>query len=117
MQAFEHHSESLLSFGAFLMRLAKSFGLVLSLISASLFVGMLGYHGLEGLSWIDSFLNASMLLGGMGPVNNPQTFAGKLFAGSYALFCGLLVIVLAGILIAPVAHRFLHKFHLQNTKT
>jgi hypothetical protein len=77
---------------------------------------MLGYNAIEGLSWIDAFLNAAMLLGGMGPVNTPLTFGGKLFAGLYALYCGLVVIVVAGVLLAPVVHRALHKFHFTQGK-
>ena len=83
------------------------------MIAASLAIGMAGYHGLERLSWLDSFLNAAMLLGGMGPLAAPQTDAGKLFAGCYALYCGLVVIAVAGIVLAPVAHRILHRFHLE----
>ena len=79
----------------------------------SLAAGMVGYHGLERLSWLDSFLNAAMLLGGMGPLAAPQTYAGKLFAGCYALYCGLVVIAVAGIVLVPVAHRILHRFHLE----
>jgi hypothetical protein len=82
------------------------------MIAVSLFIGMLGYHSLERLGWIDAFLNAAMLLGGMGPVNSPVTDAGKLFAGLYALYCGLAVILAAGIILAPVAHRILHRFHV-----
>ena len=74
---------------------------------------MVGYHGFEHLSWLDSFVNAAMLLGGMGPVATLQTDAGKLFAGFYALYCGLVVIAVAGIVLAPVAHRVLHRFHLE----
>lgn len=86
----------------------------MGLIAVSLFVGVLGYHFFGGLDAIDSFLNTSMLLGGMGPVEQPQTHAGKLFAGMYALYCGLAVIVVAGVIFAPVVHRLLHKFHLDN---
>ena len=111
---FEHHSEPLLSRAAFWRRLAQSVGFGGILVAVSLVIGMVGYHSLEGLGWIDAFLNASMLLGGMGPVNAPQSDGGKLFAGCYALYCGLVVIVVAGVLLAPVAHRFLHKFHLRN---
>jgi hypothetical protein len=88
----------------------------LALIAVSLVIGMLGYHVFERLSWIDSFLNASMLLGGMGPVEQPQTYAGKLFAGLYALYCGLAVIAVAAILLAPIVHRFLHSFHLEGSR-
>ena len=82
-------------------------------IAASLAIGMVGYHGLEQLAWLDAFLNAAMLLGGMGPIAVPVTEAGKLFAGAYALYCGLVVIAVAGIVLAPVAHRILHRFHLE----
>lgn len=110
---YEHRSEPLLPVGQFLARLASSAAASLLLIGASLAAGMLGYHVLERLSWIDAFLNASMLLGGMGPVNSPGTFGGKLFAGTYALYCGLVVIVIAGLLLAPVLHRVLHRLHAE----
>ena len=109
---FEHSAQPILSRVAFIVRLARSGGVALVLIGLSRLAGMFGYHVLENLSWIDAFLNASMLLGGMGPVNAPASFGGKLFAGLYALYCGLVVIVVAGLLLAPVAHRILHKFHL-----
>jgi hypothetical protein len=86
------------------------------LVAASLAIGMAGYHGLERLSWLDSFLNAAMLLGGMGPLAELHTDAGKLFAGCYALYCGLVVIAVAGIVLAPVAHRILHRFHLEESQ-
>ncbi|QAU36157.1 hypothetical protein EKL02_16780 [Janthinobacterium sp. 17J80-10] len=113
---FEHHSQPLLPRGQFFTRLARSGGMALALICSSLFVGMLGYHGFEQLSWIDAFLNSAMLLGGMGPVDPPGTDYGKLFAGMYALYCGLVVIFVAGILLAPVLHRILHKFHMERGK-
>jgi hypothetical protein len=84
-----------------------AFGLLL----VSLFFGMLGYVTFEQLSWTDAFLNAAMLLGGMGPVNAPQTEAGKLFAGLYALYAGLVFIVTAALLFTPVVHRVLHRVH------
>lgn len=110
---FEHRTEPLLPRRLFWIRLAASAGIASVVILGSLVAGMIGYRGLEHLSWIDAFLNASMLLGGMGPLDRPNTFAGKLFAGTYALYCGLVVIVVAGIMLAPVAHRFLHRFHLE----
>ena len=110
---FEHKSQPLLSQSAFLGRMALSVVSAGIVILASLGIGMAGYRLLEGLSWMDSFLNAAMLLGGMGPVNTPVTPPGKLFAGIYALYCGLVVILVAGIVLAPVAHRLLHKFHLE----
>ena len=82
-------------------------------IGLSLGVGMGGYRYFEGLTWLDAFLNAAMLLGGMGPVSPIRTDGGKLFAGLYALYAGLVVLVAAGILVAPVFHRFLHRFHLE----
>jgi hypothetical protein len=109
---FEHRSQPLLNRRSFLKRLAGSTALGIGLVGLSLLIGMLGYHFFEGLSAIDSFLNAAMLLGGMGPIEQPQTFAGKLFAGAYALYCGLAVIVVASIIFAPVVHRLFHKFHL-----
>ncbi len=86
------------------------------LIAVSLLAGMIGYHGLEHLNWLDSFLNASMLLGGMGPIHTPVTDGGKLFAGLYALYCGLAVIAVASVMLAPVAHRLLHKLHVESGK-
>ncbi len=111
---YEHRSQPLLTQRLYLMRLARSAAAALALISGSLLAGMLGYHLLEGLSWIDAFLDSAMLLGGMGPVHPPVTDAGKLFAGCYALYCGLVVIVVAGIMLAPMAHRILHRFHLDS---
>lgn len=80
-------------------------------LSISLAIGMIGYVVTEGFGWLDAFLNAAMLLGGMGPVNPPQTDAGKLFAGAYALYAGLVFIVTAAIIVTPVLHRVLHTFH------
>ncbi len=77
---------------------------------------MVGYSLTEGLSWIDSFLNAAMLMGGMGPVNTLKTDAGKLFAGIYALYCGLVELIAVGIFAAPIVHRFLHHFHIESEK-
>lgn len=81
------------------------------LLAVSLGAGMLGYARFEHLSWMDAFLNAAMLLGGMGPVNAPQSDAGKLFAGLYALYSGLVFIVTAALLFTPIMHRVLHRFH------
>jgi len=82
----------------------------------SLVVGMAGYHYLESMAWIDAFANAAMILSGMGPLETLHTSAGKLFAGCYALYSGLAVIVVMGILLTPVMHRVLHHFHLQTGK-
>ena len=83
---------------------------------ASLLVGMAGYGYCERLPWLDAFLNAAMLLGGMGPVEDPQTAGGKLFAGLYALYAGVVFLVSTAIILAPVVHRLLHKFHWEATK-
>ncbi len=88
----------------------------LALLAISLIIGMLGYHFLENLSWLDSLLNASMILGGMGPVNELKTEAGKLFASFYALYSGIILLASVGILITPIFHRFLHHFHLAEDK-
>lgn len=107
----EGGNEPLLHPHKFLLRLLYSASVGLALIAVSLLAGMIGYHGLEHLTWLDSFLNAAMLLGGMGPIHSPATSSGKLFAGIYALYCGLAVIAIASLMLAPVAHRLLHKMH------
>jgi hypothetical protein len=89
----------------------RHFALAAAFVTVSLFIGMAGYAHFEGLAWRDAFLNASMLLGGMGPVETPQTPGGKVFAGLYALYSGLVFLVTAAILAAPAVHRLLHKFH------
>ena len=109
---FEHHQEPLLRKPAYHRRLLRHSGMALLVVIASLSIGILGYHCCEGLGWLDSFVNASMILSGMGPVNELHQTAGKVFAGCYALFSGVAFILIAGILFAPVVHRFLHKFHL-----
>ena len=111
---FEHHHEKLLPRHLFLRRLAKYALISLGLVFASLVIGMAGYHVFEGYSWVDSFLNAAMLMGGMGPVGVLHTDAGKVFAGTYALYCGLIELVAIGIFAAPILHRFLHHFHLES---
>lgn len=110
---FEHRSQPVLPERAFILRLAQSGLTAFLLIIVSLGAGMVGYHDIERLGWMDSFLNASMLLGGMGPVHTPVSDAGKLFAGLYALYSGLIVIFVAGIILAPLAHRVLHRFHME----
>jgi hypothetical protein len=113
---FEHHHEPLLPRRAFLKRVAKYALISLGLLFASLLIGMVGYYALEGFSWVDAFLNAAMLMGGMGPVGTLHTDAGKVFAGIYAMYCGLVELVAVGIFAAPIFHRFLHYFHLEKAK-
>src|SRR5580658_6732493 len=96
----------------FIRRWMRSAGLGLALVAVCLGIGMTGYHCLERLSCVDAFLNAAMILSGMGPVATLQTTGGKLFAGFYALFSGLALISILGIIMAPVVLRFLHQFHL-----
>ena len=109
---YEHHAEPLASPQVFVRRLAVNGLLALLLLLFSLGIGMLGYHFLERLSWIDALLNASMILGGMGPVNALQTDAGKIFASFYAIYSGVILLASVGILVTPIFHRFLHYFHL-----
>jgi len=85
-----------------------------AIVVVSLAIGMVGYAYFENLSWLDAFLNSAMLLGGMGPVNPPKTDGGKLFAGIYALYAGLVFLVAAALLAGPVVHRLLHKFHWES---
>jgi hypothetical protein len=109
---FEHRSEPLIPMAAFLRRMARFSVVAFLIIAAALLIGMLGYHTFQGLPWLDSFLNAAMILSGMGPVDAPKTSAGKLFAGCYALFSGVAFITTAGVLVTPGAHRLLHWFHI-----
>jgi hypothetical protein len=95
----------------FIRRLALHSCVAIGLVAGSLLLGMAGYVWFEGLGWRDAFLNAAMLLGGMGPVEMPRTDGGKLFAGLYALYAGLVFLVAVGIVFAPVFHRLMHKFH------
>lgn len=109
---YEHRSQALLSRTLFLRRIVWHALIAGSLLTAALAIGVLGYHLTERLSWVDSILNASMILGGMGPVNAIETVAGKLFASAYALFSGVAFLATVGILVAPLAHRLLHRLHL-----
>lgn len=109
---FEHHKKPLISRDAFYLRLLRSFFWSALIIFISLFIGILGYHFTENFGWLDSLLNASMILGGMGPVDVLKTPMGKLFASFYALFSGIAFLATMAVVLAPVFHRFLHKFHL-----
>ncbi|MCX7015955.1 MAG: hypothetical protein NTW86_25935 [Candidatus Sumerlaeota bacterium] len=110
---FEHRRDPLLPRAAFLLRVLRHVGAGLAVVAVSLGIGVVGYHRLENLSWIDSLLNASMILGGMGPVAELKSAAGKLFASLYALFSGIVFLVIVGVMLAPAYHRFLHRFHLE----
>ena len=110
---FEHRTSPLLPWRSFLRRFVLSTMLGVCIVVLSLLVGMLGYSHFEHLSWVDAFVNAAMILSGMGPLTPMQTTQGKIFAGFYALYSGLVLILIAGIIFAPAVHRFLHKFHLE----
>jgi hypothetical protein len=108
----EHKHEPLAPPQVFIIRLIHSIGLAMLLIGISLTMGVAGYHWIARLGWIDALLNASMILGGMGPVDALKGSGAKLFASLYALYSGLVLIALMGILLTPIAHRVLHRFHL-----
>jgi hypothetical protein len=109
---FEHRSEPLLPRPQFYARMARSFAVTLGIVAASLIMGSAGYHFFGGLAWIDALLNAAMILTGMGPVNPMTTAAGKLFATFYALYSGIAFLSMVAVILGPVVHRLLHKFHL-----
>ena len=110
---FERRGERLAPPEIYRRRLLTSGSVGLGLILISLAVGIGGYAGFEDLAFVDAFLNASMILSGMGPLYSPQTTGGKLFAGFYALYSGLAVLIIAAIMFAPVMHRVMHRFHLE----
>ena len=109
---YEQHTHRLITRRAFVGRVARHMLLAWLIIVVGLGIGVMGYHFLDGLSWIDSLVNASMILGGMGPVDPLKNDAAKLFASFYALFSGLAFIAIATTLVAPFVHRLLHRFHL-----
>lgn len=110
---FEYFSQPMLPWMQFLRRMAKHGGLAAAFLVVSLAIGMLGYHLLARISWLDAFLNASMILTGMGPVTPMLTPAAKLFAGCYALYSGIAFLTSVGIFAAPILHRALHRFHME----
>lgn len=116
---YEHHRDSMLSLAAFIARLLRHAGIAMGILAGSLMIGVAGFRFLADTDWLDALLNASMLLGGMGPVGELQKWSalGKIFASVYALYSGLVFLVVASVLIAPVFHRFLHHFHLEMSDT
>lgn len=116
MPVFEHQSEPLLPKRAFVLRVLRFTLLSVGLVVVSLGFGILGYLGFAHLSLVDAFLNAAMIMGGMGPVSELRTNAAKIFAGVYALYCGMVLLVAVGIVLAPALHRMLHALHLQNVR-
>jgi hypothetical protein len=113
---FEHRSKPLLPRRQFYARMVRSAGVALLVVAFALGIGMVGYRAFEPMSWVDAFVNAAMILSGMGPVSSLQTNGGKIFAGCYALFSGLAFLTSIGVVFAPVFHRFLHKFHLEESR-
>lgn len=111
---FESRTKPLLPRRVYYRRIARNAALSGVVLVIALGIGMIGYHALENLPWVDAFLNAAMILSGMGPVATIQTTPGKIFAGCYAIFSGIALISILGIIFAPVVHRALHKFHLED---
>lgn len=110
----EARTERLLPWAAFRRRLLRSAGIAFTLLFLSLLIGTTGFRLFAGLGWLDSFVNAAMLLGGMGLVISTTTTAGKLFASAFALYAGLAFFGMAALLFAPMFHRMLHRFHLED---
>ena len=110
---YEHHRQPVISRLAFILRLARHGLISLMLVVGSLAMGTVGFHVFSGQHWIDALLNSAMLLGGMGPVGDLGPTVGKLFASFYALYAGLVFLIVAGLLFVPVFHRVLHHFHLE----
>ena len=116
LTSFERRRQPLLSRRRFADRMLKAIGLWCVLAVVGLAIGMAGYAGFEGMSVADSYVNAAMILSGMGPMGELKTTAGKIFAGSYAIFSGLLLVIATGFVLAPIFHRVLHHFHVESQK-
>ena len=111
---FERKHQKIVPAPVFIKRLLIFIGLAILLILFALLIGILGYHWIAGFGWVDALLNASMILGGMGPVNLLTNNSAKIFASAYALFSGLVFIAVMGIVFSPIVHRMLHKFHIDD---
>jgi hypothetical protein len=114
LRDYESRKQPLASRRRYIWRVAASFLIAALLIGGSLAAGMWGYAHFEGMSWLDAFLNAAMILSGMGPADQLKSDAGKLFAGCYALYSGLIIVLASGIVLAPIVHRILHRFHVDD---
>jgi hypothetical protein len=117
ISSFEQRGEPLLPHRRFVSRLLRAALIWMALTSGGLAIGMIGYAATEGMSFIDSFVNAAMILSGMGPVSALKSDVGKIFAGFYALFSGLLIAIASGFVLAPIIHRVLHAFHVEEGPT
>lgn len=113
---YEERHRPLLPMRAFLTRIARNLLFGFAIIVFSLGIGMIGYSYFEGMNVVDAYINAAMILSGMGPVSNLQTDGGKIFAGSYALFSGIVFLIVIAIILAPLIHRFFHKFLIKDSK-
>ena len=116
MTGFEQRGHPVASRRRFLSRMAVAVGLWLLLTAGGLAIGIAGYAYFEGMSLVDAFVNAAMILSGMGPMGDLKTTGGKLFAGLYAIFSGLIIIIATGFVLAPIFHRVLHRFHVETAK-
>ena len=114
---FERHSVPLAKPEVFRRRLLTAGSIGVLLVAGSLLIGIGGYMLFEHLAFVDAFLNAAMILSGMGPLHNPETTVGKVFAGLYAIYCGFAVLGIAAIMFAPVVHRLFHRFHIAETES
>jgi hypothetical protein len=112
---FEHRSHPVASRRKFARRMLRAIGLWMLLTFAGLVIGMAGYAYFERMSAVDAYVNAAMILSGMGPVGELKTTSGKIFAGSYAIFSGLIIVIATGFVLAPIFHRVLHRFHVEMT--
>ena len=113
---FEQRGHPLASRRKFLSRMLFAVGLWLALTAGGLAVGIAGYAFFEGMTFVDAFVNAAMILSGMGPMGELKTTGGKIFAGLYAIFSGLVIIIATGFVLAPIFHRVLHRFHVETSK-
>jgi len=113
---FERRGQPVASRRKFLLRMGLAIGLWLFLTTAGMAIGIAGYAYFEGMSFVDAFVNAAMILSGMGPLGELKTTAGKIFAGSYAILSGLIIVIATGFILAPIFHRILHHFHVETTK-
>jgi hypothetical protein len=113
---FEHRGQPIAPRRKFVARMLVAIGMWMILTFVGLAIGIAGYAGFEGMSFVDAFVNAAMILSGMGPVGELKTTAGKVFAGCYAIFSGLIIVIATGVVLAPIFHRVLHRFHVETTR-
>jgi hypothetical protein len=113
---FEHGRQPVITRRRFIRRMFIAIILWLALTVIGLLIGIAGYAKFEGMSIVDAYVNAAMILSGMGPIGELKTTAGKLFAGTYAIFSGLIIVIATGFILAPIFHRVLHRFHVETTR-